>query len=115
MALRYLKNVVTLRLDSSRCTGCGMCVEVCPHGVFQLKNGKATMVDLDACMECGACEKNCAFGAISVRTGVGCASALITALLRRTSAECGCGDTGFCAGGGNSYLSDKKVKTKICL
>jgi len=32
--LRYLENVVTLQLDTETCNGCGMCVNVCPHGVF---------------------------------------------------------------------------------
>lgn len=102
MALRYLKNVVTLRLDPSRCTGCGMCVEVCPHGVFQMKNGKAMIVDRDACMECGACEKNCAFGAISVRAGVGCAAALIHGVIQGGEPTCGCSGSGCCGNSRNT-------------
>ncbi len=37
--LSYLKNVVTLKLDENKCTGCGMCLEVCPHQVFKM-NGQ---------------------------------------------------------------------------
>ncbi len=42
MRQQYLKDVVTLDLDSERCTGCGRCVEVCPHAVFaiQTTNGR---------------------------------------------------------------------------
>ena len=29
--------VNTLRLDETRCTGCGMCLNVCPHGVFEAR------------------------------------------------------------------------------
>ncbi|MEL7654432.1 MAG: 4Fe-4S dicluster domain-containing protein, partial [Bacillota bacterium] len=58
---KYLKNVATLKLESEKCTGCGMCANVCPHGVFAMEMKKAKIVDLDSCMECGACEKNCPF------------------------------------------------------
>jgi ferredoxin len=74
---RYLKNVVTLNYDPEKCTGCGMCTEVCPHRIFELEDGKARVRDRDACMECGACAKNCPFSAISVRPGVGCAWAIL--------------------------------------
>jgi len=80
---RYLKNVVTLEYDSEKCTGCGMCVEICPHRVFNIENGKAHVIDRDLCMECGACVKNCPFSAISVNAGVGCAYAILMSELRR--------------------------------
>lgn len=86
----YLKDVVTLQLDENKCTGCGMCLEVCPHEVFR-KNGKVVVIrNRDACMECGACSRNCAFGAIAVESGVGCAAAVINSMLGRDAAECGC-------------------------
>ncbi len=92
--MKYLKDVVTLNLDSSRCTGCGRCMEVCPHNVFSLLAGKATIADRDACMECGACSRNCAFEAINVTAGVGCAAGIIRGTLKGGSAEC-C-DSGNC-------------------
>lgn len=88
--LRYLTDVVTLDLDGDKCTGCGMCVEVCPHAVFAIENGTAEIVDLDACMECGACEMNCPPAAITVESGVGCAAAVITGAVRGTDPECRC-------------------------
>jgi NAD-dependent dihydropyrimidine dehydrogenase PreA subunit len=86
--LTYLKDVVTLKLDKEKCTGCGMCLEVCPHGVFQRNGRRVEIRDRDACMECGACSRNCAFGAIDVKTGVGCAAAVINAMLGRTDGCC---------------------------
>ncbi|PKN83927.1 MAG: ferridoxin [Deltaproteobacteria bacterium HGW-Deltaproteobacteria-1] len=87
----YLKNVATLGIDTSKCTGCGMCLDVCPHNVFKM-NGKAVMiVDRDACMECGACSKNCPAGALQVQSGVGCAAAVINGMLGRNGGECCCG------------------------
>ncbi len=74
---RYLEGVVSLALDRAVCTGCGRCVEVCPHGVFAIEGMKAQLADRDACIECGACAKNCPVAAISVESGVGCATGMI--------------------------------------
>lgn len=97
--LVYLRNVVTLRLDAEACTGCGLCLSVCPRGVLSRANGKVEVIDRDACIECGACRQNCAFGALKVRSGVGCASAIINGMLGRKSACCV--DDG-CESGGSS-------------
>ena len=94
--LRYLANVVTLALDQEKCVGCGRCLEVCPHEVLALEQGKARIVDLDGCMECGACAKNCPSEALSVEAGVGCAAAIITGALRGTPPDCGCGGSDCC-------------------
>lgn len=106
MRLAYLKGVSTLALDAARCVGCGLCLDVCPHGVFRLEGGVAEIMDRDACMECGACARNCApksagdsgprcesvsaAGAITVAAGVGCATALIAARVGGADAPC-CG------------------------
>lgn len=102
----YLKNVVTLHLDETKCTGCGMCMDVCPHEVFKMNTRHVEIHNRDACMECGACSRNCPASAISVQSGVGCANAVINSMLGRDG-ECCCGpDTddkassgkGCCAG-----------------
>ena len=98
MSLVYLKHVATLKLDPSRCGGCGMCAEVCPHAVFRIQDHRAHIVDLDLCMECGACAKNCAAKALTVRAGVGCANAVIRGKLGGTEPTCGCSQ-GECASG----------------
>jgi len=64
--LRYLEGVTTLELDPEKCTGCGMCVMVCPHAVFEIEDARARIVDRDACIECGACALNCKPGAVTV-------------------------------------------------
>jgi ferredoxin len=86
---RYLKNVTTLSLDPDACTGCGMCMKVCPHAVFRMNNGKAAFACRDACMECGACALNCPAGALTVNPGVGCAGAIIMGFLTGTEPNCG--------------------------
>jgi ferredoxin len=57
-SVNYLKNVSTLRLDPQKCTGCGVCIEVCPRAVVTIKVRKAAITDLDACIECGGTGKN---------------------------------------------------------
>ena len=91
---KYLKNVVTLKLDADKCIGCGMCTDVCPHGVFEIDEKKARIADRDLCMECGACEKNCPSEAIKVKAGVGCAAAIINGALTGTEPNCDCSGSG---------------------
>ncbi len=91
---RYLPGVATLLLDREACTGCRMCLAVCPHGVFEIEQGKARIVDLDACMECGACVMNCSAEALTVHAGVGCASAIVRSWIVGGEPSCGCGEEG---------------------
>jgi len=88
--LVYLRDVVSLELDSGKCTGCGLCGIVCPHEVFEFPEKKAHIRDRDSCMECGACAKNCPEEAIFVKTGVGCATAVINSMLGRKISGCDC-------------------------
>ena len=88
--LRYLENVASLKLDVELCVGCGLCPQVCPHGLLVMTGGKAAIVDLDLCMECGACAQNCPVAALQVEAGVGCASALIHSWLTGEEPNCYC-------------------------
>ena len=99
--MTYMKNVTTLTYDESLCTGCTMCLNVCPHAVFVMENKKAKIEKKDDCMECGACMINCPVGALNVKKGVGCAAAIISSKLQgRDDISCGCSgddsDTGSC-------------------
>lgn len=89
--MKYLRDTATLELDDEKCTGCGVCVEVCPRGVYVIAGKKAVVTDKDFCMECGACALNCAFDAIRVDSGVGCASAIINGMMTGGDPSCGCG------------------------
>ena len=90
--MRYLEEAATLEFDEKLCKGCGMCVIVCPHAVFEMEGKRAILVDRGACMECGACAKNCEEGAIRVRAGVGCAAAVLTGMLSGGEPCCGCSE-----------------------
>ncbi len=92
--LLYLEDVVTLAFDASRCTGCGMCLAVCPREVFRPVNGKIEVASRDACIECGACRQNCPSGSLNVRAGVGCAAGLLNKMLGRKKACCVVDDDG---------------------
>ena len=91
--MKYLKNVSSLRFFTERCTNCLICVDVCPHEVFAVKNKKVGVVDKDLCMECGACALNCKYGAISVNSGVGCASGIINGMISGGAPSCDCGSS----------------------
>ena len=89
--LTYLKDVVTLVLDRDKCTGCGLCLLVCPHEVLALDNGVAAVVRRDRCMECSACALNCPVQALTVEPGVGCAAAVINGFLgKKGDCSTGC-------------------------
>ena len=95
--MRYLSRDLSLQLDLDRCTGCGRCETVCPHGVFAIESKKARLLDRDACMECGACALNCPVNAIAVARGVGCAEAIVNGLL--TGKETCCANGECCSPG----------------
>jgi len=96
--MKYLTGVATIKYSPELCTGCRRCVEVCPHGVFIMKEKKASVVDRDLCMECGACANNCEFGALQVDSGVGCAAAIINSMIYGGEPTCDCSgeESGSC-------------------
>jgi len=96
MKHKYLKGVTTLTLDPVKCTGCGRCAEVCPHGVLEITDRKAMIVDRDSCMECGACALNCPAMALAVHAGAGCAAAVIMSWFTGKEPACDCGGGKCC-------------------
>jgi NAD-dependent dihydropyrimidine dehydrogenase PreA subunit len=92
----YLKDVASLKLNSEKCIGCGLCTNVCPHAVFEIADGKAVITEKDRCMECGACALNCPVDALEVESGVGCASAYIKGALTGTEPTCDCSSESNC-------------------
>jgi len=51
-------------VDNDVCTACGICVDECPQGVYDLGD-VAVMARPDDCTECGICIDSCPNGAIS--------------------------------------------------
>ena len=80
-----------IALNPRTCTGCGICVKVCPHRVLELHDRKAGVAAEDRCIECAACRLNCPTGAIDVTKGTGCLVAIIKEdILKIKKAGCGC-------------------------
>ncbi len=52
------------QVDSSKCGGCGNCVDVCPSSAITLVDNVA-VINQDDCAECGSCEAECPNEAIS--------------------------------------------------
>ena len=104
--------VNTLAYNAELCIGCALCSVVCPHGVFAMNGRVARLVRREACMECGACQLNCPSGAIAVESGVGCASAMISAALRgSTEVTCGDADASSCCGEAAPLRTDATPST----
>lgn len=53
-------------IDTTECTGCGICVDTCPNGVLDIVGSSAAVVNEDSCVECGECVEECPLGAIDL-------------------------------------------------
>ncbi|HWQ65601.1 MAG TPA: mercury methylation ferredoxin HgcB [Methanospirillum sp.] len=85
----------TLQYNPEKCINCRLCLQVCPHQVFQQGTKKVILSLPESCMECGACQVNCPTEAITVESGVGCAYAMIRGVLNGTGEEsCDCAGDG---------------------
>jgi NAD-dependent dihydropyrimidine dehydrogenase PreA subunit len=52
------------RIDTEKCSGCGLCVGVCQNDGLELRNEVVFFVGGDSCTWCGLCEAVCPRGAI---------------------------------------------------
>lgn len=51
-------------INHDRCTGCELCVDVCPHGALALDDRQAVVARPDRCDYAGYCERICPAQAI---------------------------------------------------
>ncbi len=58
------RNIV--KIDESKCTGCGECVPSCAEGAIRIINGKARLVSDVYCDGLGNCLGSCPVGAITI-------------------------------------------------
>lgn len=54
------------KVSFNLCTGCGMCVDVCPYDALSLKDNKAEVNEV-LCEGCGTCSATCLRAAIEVK------------------------------------------------
>jgi Fe-S-cluster-containing hydrogenase component 2 len=89
-----------IQIQQEKCTGCGMCVNICPREAISMQEQKARIISEDLCLECGACSLNCPVEAISVTKGTGCLVAVLKEDILKTAPKgtgCGCsGKKGCC-------------------
>ena len=55
-----------IKIDESKCTGCGLCIPACPEGALQVIDGKARLISDLMCDGLGACIGECPEGAIEI-------------------------------------------------
>ncbi|MDW7726012.1 MAG: 4Fe-4S binding protein [Candidatus Methanoperedens sp.] len=67
--------MIDIIVDAGKCTGCGVCVWVCPKGprIYRIveKDGRkvAEVVDRSFCIGCTTCVVSCKPGAIRLERG----------------------------------------------
>ena len=76
-----LHNITQLFFSSTRCTGCGSCVQVCPQGCHRLAGG-IHQIDRTACTSCGSCAEHCLPQALRLVGETRAMDSLLTDLLR---------------------------------
>ena len=56
---------MAVRVDESKCSGCGDCVPVCAVEALRLEDSMVKLLE-EECIDCGACIDECPTGALSM-------------------------------------------------
>ena len=56
---------MAVQINKEKCTGCGLCVEVCPVEAISMEDDKAK-IDAEKCVDCGQCVGECPNEAINM-------------------------------------------------
>ena len=59
------RELVTFRIIPDRCTGCQMCVKVCPTKAITGPRAQVHNLDQSKCIKCRACYEICRFDAVA--------------------------------------------------
>jgi NADH-quinone oxidoreductase subunit F len=59
------RELFTYRVMAEKCTGCALCVKVCPSGAISGPRKEPHSLDQSKCIKCRACFEVCKFDAIA--------------------------------------------------
>ncbi len=62
-----MDRTVTIVIDSSKCTGCGLCVKACPSRTISM-DGEKAVISGERSLSCGHCAAVCPVDAITVKS-----------------------------------------------
>jgi NAD-dependent dihydropyrimidine dehydrogenase PreA subunit len=48
---------MSVEIDQEKCTGCGICADICPMEAIKVNN--VAEIDASACADCGSCIEVC--------------------------------------------------------
>jgi len=68
--LDYQEEIPDIEIDEDACSGCAVCISLCPYGALSLKEGKdhpVAEIDVLKCKRCGVCETACPSVAIKIK------------------------------------------------
>ena len=64
-SLTKYEGEIKMKVDTSKCVGCGACMAVCPAKAIDYKDGKA-FIDTTKCVGCQTCVSVCPMQAITI-------------------------------------------------
>ena len=72
VVLEFQTEIAEIELDQDLCSGCGVCIAVCPFEAIRLEKSDENLVaiiDENKCKRCGLCRAACPAGAITIKDG----------------------------------------------
>jgi len=55
---------MTVNVDANKCTGCAICVDICPVDAITIE--QVAVIDHETCIHCGSCVAECPNGALTM-------------------------------------------------